>query len=332
MNRRQLAIIVFGPVPIVVASLAISSWLRTSGPNVVSPNQVWAADDSELGSMSPMQRFDETKSSSAYAVQRLESYLEDRCGDVAVQLRPALGPECSVIVRPPLVIAGDLPEAELENWHRNTIAPAARALASRYFTKSPTLPVTILLFASDTSYDRYAKHLFNEEGISVYGYYKPDRRTLVMNIATGGGTLVHELTHALIDFDFPQIPDWFNEGFASLHEQCRFLPDDGGLEGLPNWRLPGLQDAVRQGRLPSLETMMASDDFRGRDVGLNYAQARYFCLYLQRRGLLEEFYRRFRAAHPQDPNGAATARSVFGEAAWKSVDRDFQAWVLTLTL
>ena len=151
-----------------------------------------------------------------------------------------------------------------------------------------------------------------------------------MNIGTGGGTLVHELTHALIDFDFPQVPHWFNEGLASLHEQCRFLPDDRGIEGLVNWRLPGLQEAIRQGRLGTLEEMMTRDDFRGTLVGLNYAQARYCCLYLQSRGQLEEFYRRFRAAHEQDRSGTATLRDLLGEPAWKTLDRDYQAWVAEL--
>ena len=95
----------------------------------------------------------------------------------------------------------------------------------------------------------------------MYGYYKPQQRTLVMNISTGGGTLVHELTHALIDFDFPLVPDWFNEGLASLHEACHILPDESRIEGLTNWRLPGLQQAVAERRLPSLERSGESAGF-----------------------------------------------------------------------
>ncbi|MGC3967117.1 MAG: hypothetical protein QM775_07010 [Pirellulales bacterium] len=195
---------------------------------------------------------------------------------------------------------------------------------------APTEPVSILLFADEPSYDRYAKALFGDEGISVYGYYKGDQRTLVMNISTGGGTLVHELTHALADFDFPQIPDWFNEGLASLYEQCRFLPDDRGLEGLPNWRLPGLQTAIRDGKLRSLAQLIEDDDFRGANVGLNYAQARYFCMFLQERKQLEEFYRRFRATYKSDARGLAAAKGLFHPADWPDIDRKFQDWVMKL--
>ncbi len=74
---------------------------------------------------------------------------------------------------------------------------------------------------------------------------------MLMNVGTGTGTLVHELTHALIKPDFPQVPSWFNEGLASLFEQCTL--DNGDICGLPNWRLPDLQNAIRKNELRSLE-------------------------------------------------------------------------------
>ena len=42
---------------------------------------------------------------------------------------------------------------------------------------------------------------------------------LVMNIATGGGTLVHEIVHPFMEANFPACPSWFNEGLGSLYEQ-----------------------------------------------------------------------------------------------------------------
>jgi hypothetical protein len=155
---------------------------------------------------------------------------------------------------------------------------------------------------------------------------------VVLNINTGGGTLVHELTHALADFDFPAIPDWFNEGLASLHEQCRIRTDESGIDGLVNWRLPGLQDVIRQGRLPSIEQLIVRNDFRGRDVGLNYAQARYLCLFLQQRGQLERYYYRFRQQQSTDPQGLATLLELFPDCDWGEIDRQFQEWVLQLEL
>ncbi len=322
MNHSRLAVVVLGPLPIVAASLVITNWWRPGGRAVVSGNHVLHADEPRTSPGSPIAAGD--------LAGDLRNRLESQCAQQAAALRPRLGAECGVLVRSPFVIAGDLTERQLLEWYERTIAPASRALGRAYFDKSPGAPITILLFSGEQSYNRFAKHLFGEEGISVYGYYKSDQRTLVMNIETGGGTLVHELTHALVDFDFPQVPDWFNEGLASLYEQCRFLPDDAGLEGLPNWRLPGLQEAIRQKRLRSLAQLIVDDEFRGQDVAINYAQARYFCLYLQERKLLEEFYRRFRAAHSDDPRGLQTALDLFAPKSWDEIDREYQEWVLTL--
>jgi hypothetical protein len=200
-------------------------------------------------------------------------------------------------------------------------------MAASYFAVPPDEPITVLLFRGEESYNRFARELFGDEGISVYGYYKPARRTLVMNIGTGGGTLVHELTHALIDFDFPDVPDWFNEGLASLHEQCRFRADESGIDGLVNWRLPILQEALQRGRLRPLADLVQADDFRGAHEGVNYAQARYFCMYMQEQGVLEEFYSRFRANQKDDPLGYRTMGEVFPDVTWDELDAAFRGWV-----
>ena len=42
----------------------------------------------------------------------------------------------------------------------------------------------------------------------------------IMNIATGGGTLVHEIVHPYVEANFPGCPAWFNEGLGSLYEAC----------------------------------------------------------------------------------------------------------------
>lgn len=319
MTWHRVLVLLLGPVPIVAGSLGITAWWRGGARAIVSGNHVLRAD--------------EPRSAPAAAVADVplgDPAVAEKCPLAAAALRRNLGDECALLVRAPFVLAGDLTERELQTWHEATIAPAARALARSYFRTAPTAPITILLFRGEESYRRYARHLFHDVDVSVYGYYRPAERTLVMNIGTGGGTLVHELTHALIDFDFPNVPDWFNEGLASLHEQCRFRPNETGLEGLPNWRLPKLQEALRADRLRPLEDLFAADDFRGADVGLNYAQARYFCLLLQERGQLSEFYRRLRAAQRDDPRGTATAAAVLGNRPWETVNREFREFVLAL--
>lgn len=264
--------------------------------------------------------------------QAVGESLEAKCLDTAARLRKKIGDDGQVIVRPPFVIAGDMGERELDSWYTRTIEPAAEGMANTYFTVAPTQPITVLLFPHEDSYNANTKKLFGDNGISVYGYYKPQNRTLVMNIGTGGGTLVHELTHALIDFDFPDVPDWFNEGLASLHEQCRFRQSDDGpwVEGLENWRLPGLQKTILAKRVRPLKTMIEANDFRGELEGTNYAQARYLCLYIQREGKLAAFYQHFRKNQKEDPLGVASLKEVLEFDSWQRFDRDFQKWVLSL--
>lgn len=134
----------------------------------------------------------------------------------------ALGDNCHAISRPPFVLAGDLSDEQLARWNHDTVAPAARAMKNCYFRVAPTAPITVLLFGNEASYNDQAARLFNERDISVYGYYKPERRTLVLNIATGGGTLVHELTHSLIDFDFPKAPTGSTKGWPRSMSNAAF--------------------------------------------------------------------------------------------------------------
>ncbi len=148
-----------------------------------------------------------------------------------------------------------------------------------------------------------------------------------MNIATGTGTLVHELTHVLIIYDFQAVPLWFNEGLASLHEQCRVLPDR--LVGLVNWRLPALQKAVRAGRLCPLRELITRNDSYGRQRGLNYAQARYFMMYMQKRGLLRKFYTYFHDNHTGKDAAVKAIEHVF-DTDLEKIESDYLKWVTTL--
>ena len=152
---------------------------------------------------------------------------------------------------------------------------------------------------------------------------------MLMNISTGGGTLVHELVHALIKPDFPTVPSWFNEGLASLYEQSNI--DGDTITGLKNWRLPALKQAIRQDQLRSFEELMADPDFYGKEhVGLNYAQARYLMMYLQDKHLLQKFYRNFRAGAKDDPTGIETLKQLIAPKKLPEFEREWRAWVFSL--
>jgi len=244
-------------------------------------------------------------------------------------MRAKLGAGFLVESEGPFAVAGNLSQARFEAIRRGTIGACARALWSAYFAKQPDYPIKVYLFADDTSYREWAKKLFGDTQVSHFGYYRPWDQTLVMNIGTGTGTLVHEMTHALMKPDFPDAPTWFDEGLASLHEQCQVAPTT--IKGLTNWRLPGLQKAIDDGRLVPLAKLVATTtaQFRGENEGLHYAEARYLVMYLQKLGLLKRFYREFRDNAKKDPPGAETLAAVTGKPI-PELEGEWVAWVKTL--
>lgn len=236
----------------------------------------------------------------------------------------------SIIVSPPFVVVGDAPAARLRAIANGRIRWTAHRLREEHFDRELPEILTIWLFRDGVSYRRHARQLFGETPTTPFGYYSPRDRALVMNIGSGGGTLVHELVHPYVAANFPACPAWLNEGLASLYEGA--TSRGARIRGLVNWRLPVLKVAIRARRLPSFEQLLATTDqeFYEEDPGTNYAQARFLCLYLQERGLLRRYFREARAAHEHDPAGVETLRRVLGQRDLARFQRDWEAWVLRL--
>ena len=236
----------------------------------------------------------------------------------------------NIVVSPPFVVVGDAPAARLRAIAAGRIRWTADRLRQEHFERELPEILTIWLFRNGASYRRYTRELFGETPTTPFGYYSSRDRALVMNIGSGGGTLVHELVHPYVAANFPACPAWLNEGLASLYEGA--TSRGARIRGLVNWRLPGLQAAIRARRLPSFEQLLATTDqeFYEEDPGTNYAQARFLCLYLQERGLLRRFLREARAAHERDPGGVETLRQVLGQRDLARFQRDWEAWVLRL--
>ena len=197
----------------------------------------------------------------------------------------------SVFVERPFVVVGDGTAADVKSISERTVKWAVERLKGDFFQRDPDEIITIWLFKDDASYRGHARQLFGDEPTTPYGYYLAGQRALVMNISTGTGTLVHEIVHPFVRANFPRCPAWFNEGLGSLYEQCG--ERDGHIVGHTNWRLAGLQRAIRAGSVPSFRELTGTTDrqFYNEDKGTNYAQARYLCYYLQEQGKLREFYR-----------------------------------------
>lgn len=250
------------------------------------------------------------------------------CEQKAAEVRSLGLDGLRAMAAPPFVIAGDLAPARLQSLLSQTLAPAAARLQHMFDLAPPGSPICVFVFDGQTSYRRFAEAMWGDADVPYFGYFKPEANAVVLDINTGTGTLVHELTHTLTAPDFPSMPTWFSEGLASLYEQCRYEGDE--LVGLVNWRLPGLQAALNDGTLPSLEQVISGGDFRAEHEGLNYAQARYFCMFMQERGCLKRFYKRFREERQRDPTGLATVQAVFDGRAPADIERAFRRWASRL--
>lgn len=246
------------------------------------------------------------------------------------RLRRRLSDEFTIVVRPPFVVIGDESPAAVRRWASGTVGWAVDKLKAEYFHRDPDHIIDVWLFKDETSYERNAERLFGRVPTTPYGYYSPADRALVMNIATGGGTLVHEIVHPFVAANFPGCPAWLNEGLGSLYEQS--AERDGRIVGLTNWRLAGLQRAIRAEGLKTFRDLLATTDtaFYDDDHGHHYAQARYLCYYLQERGLLTKFVRAFMVDHAADPTGFDTLRRTLGEADMSAFQANWERFVLRL--
>ena len=236
----------------------------------------------------------------------------------------------TLVIQKPFVVLGDEDEATVKRRSKQTIEWAVERLKKDYFTKDPDHIIDVWLFKDKESYEAGAWEFLKDRPTTPYGYYSSRHKALVMNIATGGGTLVHEIVHPFMAANFPACPSWFNEGLASLYEQCG--DKNGHIHGYTNWRLTGLKEAIGRGRLPTFQqlTSTTTREFYDDGRGTNYAQARYLCYYLQERGLLVKYYHAFVKKADEDPTGYETLKTILGERDMKDFQDRWEAYVMKL--
>jgi hypothetical protein len=250
--------------------------------------------------------------------------------DRAAALRERAPHGFAIVIEPPFVVVGEGDEPTVRAHAEGTVRWAVRLLRADFFARDPERILDIWLFADDQSYRKHARMLFGDVPTTPFGYYSSRHGALIMNIGTGGGTLVHEIVHPFVSANCPGCPAWLNEGLGSLFEQSR--ERNGHIEGLVNWRLEGLQQAIRERRGIAIADLVRSDDatFYGPRVGLHYATARYLLLWLQQRGALRPFWRDYLAGRDTDPSGKAALLEALGVDDLAAFQRDWETWVLGL--
>lgn len=213
---------------------------------------------------------------------------------------------------------------------RDITERAITALLNGRFAKKPARIISVYLFGDAGRYEKYCRSRSDAPCVSPYGYYSRSERRIVMNVGLGIGTLTHELVHPLMEADFPDAPEWLNEGIASLYEQP-ILPRKGEIRGGKNWRHPRVLLALavpaeREIARPSALFVMGDSVFRSRQEDLNYATARYVCQWLDSRNELWPFYQRFRDGYATDPTGSVAFTAVTGLTP-SEADAPWVRWV-----
>ena len=236
----------------------------------------------------------------------------------------------TIVIQKPFVIIGDEPAETVRMRAERTVKWATSRLKKMYFKKDPNHIIDIWLFKDMKSYKKHAWEIFGDKPDTPFGYSSYKHRALIMNIATGGGTLVHEIVHPFVESNFPECPSWFNEGLASLYEQSTGRGDK--IIGLTNWRLEGLQEAIKMGAVPSFKTLTSTTtySFYMKDPGTNYAQSRYLCYYLQEKDLLVKFFHEFLKNHKKDPTGYKILKDILGEQDMEKFKIKWERFVLKL--
>src|SRR5687767_10306512 len=237
----------------------------------------------------------------------------------------------TIIVQKPFVVIGDEPADDVKEHSIRTVKWAVDKLKQEYFSKDPEEIIDIWLFKNKASYERNAQLLFGYKPNTPFGYYSKIHKALVMDISTGGGTLVHEIVHPFIEANFPNCPPWLNEGLGSLYEQSGEV--NGRIHGFTNWRLHGLQASIKARQVPAFRKLMGMGvpEFYNFESGSHYAQSRYLLYYLQQKGLLTKFYREFYAHQKTDPTGHETLRRVLGSRDMRIFKIKWELWVMDLT-
>lgn len=312
MSVFRLALLTLGPLGLVAGSYSLT----------IAPK----AAESRAAAAFTVQ-IEQAEQRVAQARANEQAVLTEACALAAHEVLAKLPPGCVSLTHAPFVLAGDMTETELDILFRETVTPLTAALCRSYFDRRPDRPILLILLRSENSFQQAAQQLDGYEPRAYSGYFNREECRLMVNLAEGTGTLAHELTHALALFDFPAMPEWFDEGLAALHEETEFTPDGLQLVGVKNWRMALLVDALRAGKLPALETVIRTQSFRGEGEGLNYALMRTFCRYLQDRGLLCHFYRKFKVQVADDPSGLRTLCELLDKPSCTEIDEGFRNWI-----
>ena len=228
-----------------------------------------------------------------------------------------------------------------------------------------TLEHYVTIYLLPDSY-QVAERAMELHGLDVsgatLGYAYADDLSLIAFVpGQATGTVLHELFHLMVRSDYGNIPQWLDEGIASLYEVS--VTDGAFYWGVDNWRGQVLQRLWDDYR-PTVEQLVRSDwylfddpaqaeaieaseqnpdelIFREEESARQAAMmafARYFALYLQDQGKLRDVFEKMqsndllkvldREVDPRD-HAVAVVQASLGIQNLDQIDQAFADWFLS---
>lgn len=236
--------------------------------------------------------------------------------EIATTLWPKPEPK---VVFDTFVIAGGDPKAPVDET-AHLAQQMVDALYAGPLQHRPEAAVHVMVFASHAAFVRYLPTGASQD---AFGLYYPEQRYIYVDTSRAGVfTACHELSHPLLEADFPLAPEWLVEGIASLFELPEFTKSPSGVpqvSGKPHFRLQTLRTALANPKLAPqvrLDVLFSlTDDKTFTDPAtyyLHYALAREAMRYLDGRHQLWTFYHRWREGILDDPTGEKSFVAVVG--------------------
>jgi predicted negative regulator of RcsB-dependent stress response len=168
-------------------------------------------------------------------------------------------------------------------------------LQERYFQIEWQKPLTIYYSKTQSN----TQQLLDKNGHKIkvdYSFYDSGtpavytHRFMNDGRLSSWGTVFREIAHHFIQLNYPDCPEWFNEGLACfLSEQTQIVKGKLNV-GSPNpWREQILRNDIEQGHRPNIKRLYSSstEQFYDWDLGCHFARALFY--WLHERGRLEQY-------------------------------------------
>ena len=230
------------------------------------------------------------------------------------------------------VIFSDLDENTTYNLIDKDIRHTADAMTKHYVSALPDSVTPVFLFKDYDTYENFAVNTIGLESgdLSPYGFYKISKNVIVIRYVSWKGSTSHEITHSFTRYDFPDMPSWFDEGLASLHE--KYIYTDKSMKGGFSWRIVALRRAFRENTYTGIKTMMETNDneLYGKRSSFYYAQSRYLLMYIQQTDLLDKYYKLFRDAYDEDNTGITQLEKTLNKPI-EEIDKELVEYINSFT-